>query len=560
MKKLFLLSLAFVVISAKFPTNVKKCSYGDSQCLIQSSEEVLRSAGNGFPGLNLIPIDPLRVDKVDIRQNSESPVNINLFFRDIILNGLSQLKVYKMQGFVENPRKIEMRARLDKLVLNANYKARGRILLLPINGEGKCNLTFDNWDAGWRFTVNKVEKNNKEYVKVENSKLFFNTTRLHMDFENLFNGDRALSDNMNQFLNENWNVILTELKPARLMLFPKFYKMSLVDPSPRFPTMNSSMHQKLINFPGKLYIQFLLILQSSQVYYVYENYICINCINFFHLTIEQYKSNDFSTIQGYFISHIQQDKNAVFAEKITMDKWKIFLFLNLCALSCAMSPHTPCPFGDSDCVVNLFNSIISLFGDEDTDFQALDPLLIENATLATKFTPTVHFKLFLLNSKLHGLQSLKALRATAIEEDFMGKENEIVFTAPQLTLHGPYKMKGKFHLIPLISSGMCNITIYNVELAVKYTLDKITLNGETYLKTTSTMVDVKPGDMRTQMDNIFNTNPEIDEAVHLYINENWRDVFKDMKPSVTKTFSKITEDVFNAISTKVPLKLFLQVN
>uniref|UniRef100_A0A1B0EV46 Uncharacterized protein n=1 Tax=Lutzomyia longipalpis TaxID=7200 RepID=A0A1B0EV46_LUTLO len=183
-------------------------------CLIQSSEEVLRSAGNGFPGLNLIPIDPLRVDKVDIRQNSESPVNINLFFRDIILNGLSQLKVYKMQGFVENPRKIEMRARLDKLVLNANYKARGRILLLPINGEGKCNLTFDNWDAGWRFTVNKVEKNNKEYVKVENSKLFFNTTRLHMDFENLFNGDRALSDNMNQFLNENWNVILTELKPA----------------------------------------------------------------------------------------------------------------------------------------------------------------------------------------------------------------------------------------------------------------------------------------------------------------------------------------------------------
>uniref|UniRef100_A0A1L8DPW8 Putative hemolymph juvenile hormone binding protein n=1 Tax=Nyssomyia neivai TaxID=330878 RepID=A0A1L8DPW8_9DIPT len=214
MKKVFLLSLTFVVISAKFPNNVKKCSYGDSQCLIESSQEVLRAAGNGFPGLNLIPLDPLHVDKVDIRQNTDSPVNINLFFRDIILKGLSQLKVYKMQGFEQNPRKIEMRAKLDKLVLNANYKAKGRILLLPINGEGKCNLTFDNWDAGWRFTVNKVQKNGKEYVKVDNSKLFFNTTRLHMDFENLFNGDKALSDNMNQFLDQNWNVILTELKPS----------------------------------------------------------------------------------------------------------------------------------------------------------------------------------------------------------------------------------------------------------------------------------------------------------------------------------------------------------
>uniref|UniRef100_A0A1B0DRJ4 Uncharacterized protein n=2 Tax=Phlebotomus papatasi TaxID=29031 RepID=A0A1B0DRJ4_PHLPP len=107
-----------------------------------------------------------------------------------------------------------MRARLDKLVLTANYKAKGRILLLPINGEGKCNLTFDNWDAGWKITVSKVTKNNKEYVQVDNSKLFFNTTRLHMYFENLFNGDKSLSENMNQFLNQNWNVLLTELKPA----------------------------------------------------------------------------------------------------------------------------------------------------------------------------------------------------------------------------------------------------------------------------------------------------------------------------------------------------------
>lgn len=32
--------------------------------------------------------------------------------------------------------------------------------------------------------------------------------------ENLFNGNKALGDNMNLFLNENWEIILQELKPA----------------------------------------------------------------------------------------------------------------------------------------------------------------------------------------------------------------------------------------------------------------------------------------------------------------------------------------------------------
>lgn len=95
-----------------------------------------------------------------------------------------------------------------------------------------------------------------------------------------------------------------------------------------------------------------------------------------------------------------------------MEKWKIFLFINLWSLSYGLSSFAPCKYNDSDCIVNLFNSIISLFGDEDTEFQALDPLLIENATLSTKYTPTVHFKLLLLNTKLHGLQTLRAIKAT----------------------------------------------------------------------------------------------------------------------------------------------------
>lgn len=38
--------------------------------------------------------------------------------------------------------------------------------------------------------------------------------RVYMNFENLFNGDKLLGDTTNLFLNENWEDVINELKPA----------------------------------------------------------------------------------------------------------------------------------------------------------------------------------------------------------------------------------------------------------------------------------------------------------------------------------------------------------
>lgn len=40
----------------------------------------------------------------------------------------------------------------------------------------------------------------------------FGICRIYTNFENLYNGDRALSDSTNHFLNENWQEIFSELK------------------------------------------------------------------------------------------------------------------------------------------------------------------------------------------------------------------------------------------------------------------------------------------------------------------------------------------------------------
>jgi hypothetical protein len=77
-------------------------------------------------------------------------------------------------------------------------------------------LPTDNVDFKVKFRPNVIEKGDgKTYIQIPSNKLkmVFDTTRLYLNLENLFN-NKALSDNMNKFLNENWEPIFSELKPS----------------------------------------------------------------------------------------------------------------------------------------------------------------------------------------------------------------------------------------------------------------------------------------------------------------------------------------------------------
>lgn len=63
-----------------------------------------------------------------------------------------------------------------------------------------------------KFTGTVETKNGKEYLKPEKTKLSFQMSKLIFDLGNLYNGDKALGDNTNLFLNENWRDVFPEIK------------------------------------------------------------------------------------------------------------------------------------------------------------------------------------------------------------------------------------------------------------------------------------------------------------------------------------------------------------
>lgn len=222
---LVLLVALSTCFAAKFPAGYTLCKPEDEKCLFERIAATFAQHAQGIPELNLVALDPLKIAKMDIVQGKDSPINVVLNFKDVDLTGLSQATVNKANGFNANPTKMELSLQAPVASLVGGYKINGKVLVLPIQGEGKSNMTMENINLQLKWTGKLVDRaNGKQYYQLDKLKATFDTTRFYMSFSNLFNGDKALGDNMNQFLNENWQDILKELKPAIIDAFTQIFQ------------------------------------------------------------------------------------------------------------------------------------------------------------------------------------------------------------------------------------------------------------------------------------------------------------------------------------------------
>ncbi|EAA03123.3 AGAP012703-PA [Anopheles gambiae str. PEST] len=209
--------------AAKFPNAFSRCKQEDGNCLLEAVTATFRNFHKGVPEIGLVPLDPLRIDKMDIVQG-DGPINIVLNFKKVDLGGFREAQIKKINGFTSNPTKMEMNLLVPVASLVGGYRINGKVLILPIQGEGNSNMTMVNCDISLKWTGKLVEKSGQQFYQVDKFKVHFDTSRFYMDFSNLFNGDKALGDNMNVFLNDNWQDILKELKPAISAAFTKIFQ------------------------------------------------------------------------------------------------------------------------------------------------------------------------------------------------------------------------------------------------------------------------------------------------------------------------------------------------
>jgi len=125
-----------------------------------------------------------------------------------------------------NNDRVGLKLFLPHLEMIAHYNMNGKILLLPITGDG---LAHGNWtDIDVIATIQSErylsQKTGKIHLRVSDFYVDLKMGHVSIYLDNLFNGDRVMSDAMNLFLNNNWEVVAAEMKPALEQTISELFK------------------------------------------------------------------------------------------------------------------------------------------------------------------------------------------------------------------------------------------------------------------------------------------------------------------------------------------------
>ncbi|KAL0131853.1 hypothetical protein PUN28_003008 [Cardiocondyla obscurior] len=214
MKAIFLLAVVVSTTALDLPSNFKTCNNSDPkvlECIADSVKDAVVSLAKGLKSFKILPIEPLAVDSLKIGE-SQGSVSLKQEYRNVKIHGLTKdLKVYNYQ--IDWDTLIFTSESFNNQVdFVADYKLDGKILLLPIRGEGKCNISMHNLITKHETHYEKFQKDGETYLRAKKYLVKFIPEHVSLHFGNLFNGDSILGEQMHRFLNENSDLIFKELE------------------------------------------------------------------------------------------------------------------------------------------------------------------------------------------------------------------------------------------------------------------------------------------------------------------------------------------------------------
>lgn len=130
------------------------------------------------------------------------------------IRGLTSGKVLRTATKFNKGYGIKLETEFERISIIGNYTMNGKILVLPINGEGECNITFVDTIVRVESHGRYITKGGETYIDIEEFKIKITPKRVLYNFENLFKNDKQLSDTINSVMNQQWQLVTDNLLPG----------------------------------------------------------------------------------------------------------------------------------------------------------------------------------------------------------------------------------------------------------------------------------------------------------------------------------------------------------
>lgn len=199
---------------ARIPSFLKVC-HRDSPdlntCARESFEALRPQLMNGIPELYIPPMEPLVVPEVKMDQDSGA-IYLHSVYRNVKVTGISTHTVNELRL---EPSKLKFIVSLTfpRLHMESEYSIKGKIMMMPLLGDGHCAVDLKNITMQTELIGQEYKENGVNYLKINEVKVQYQLSDVKIHLDNLFNGDKALGERMNQFLNENWKALAEEVRP-----------------------------------------------------------------------------------------------------------------------------------------------------------------------------------------------------------------------------------------------------------------------------------------------------------------------------------------------------------
>ncbi|XP_066255610.1 protein takeout-like [Euwallacea similis] len=224
-----------VCAAVHLPPEIEKCSKSDPnfiECMKRTIRDTLVFLKNGNKELGFSTIDPFYVEKLELIADSKTSVKLNQKYEHIYMYGFttSEIRKFSLDYGVpgKTPCKWEIEIYTPASRMEADYELNGQVLLFPINGKGRCNVTLERLLNKHVAQCELYTKKEKTHLRLKDYTIEMTAESCHFDFPNLIPGNEQISKEVSKTVNENSLEIFKDVKNG-------------------FEQMLSSLHQNAAN-------------------------------------------------------------------------------------------------------------------------------------------------------------------------------------------------------------------------------------------------------------------------------------------------------------------------
>ncbi|RZC36435.1 uncharacterized protein BDFB_009197 [Asbolus verrucosus] len=524
--------LVYTFVVTVATKNFRKCNRQQpdwNECVFDATQHGLAELTRPYEEINIPNLNPYEVKEVTLSAGTGTSFSVNQVYKNCEMYGLIGAKLKKMRFDFEKGT-LDLRGVFPKITITCDYEMTGKILLVPVSGKGTSNVTFKNVNSTSLLRFEELKKKGKTYLRFVSNELVMVPELVTFNYDNLFNGDKVLSDNTNNVLNENWHAVYDDSKHEFTEVANKIFLELLNNFFSKVSMEEACQYQ----MDGQ--VLFLPIRGEGPSTIVLEN-LKADCL----LGYEEVKRDDKTHIR--FVS-----------SKLDIDPSLMsFEFENLFDAS----NFKKCDRQQPDlkkCVLEAAQDGVSQLTKPfpKLNLPSLDPIevkemLVTSAGRTKNFAVDQHYK----NCQVFGLNKGEIYK---FEFDFEKRTLDAGATFPEIVMNCDYSFKGQVLLVPINGEGRSSIRLRNSNSTGLLEYEEVKRRRRTYPKFVSIKLRSKPELVSFNFENLFNGDKAMSDNANKMLNDNWQELYEDVEADYKKVVEEILLALLNNFFAKVSLE------